>query len=156
MIFDIQIVQDLCLIFAISIVSIIMGMIIKDISYRQERIQSKMLISYLEERLKSYSVLDTSEMIRKIIIQVVTDVAIMNFHEFKDSHDMQKVTRANVRDLVEKVARDSRAMFDIDKIKEYDNILGKGSCDKYIVCMSSTLVKNILEKEVITIIKEEG
>ena len=43
-----------------------------------------------------------------------------------------------------------------EKLEEYDSILGEGSCDKYIVYMASTLVKNILEKEVINIIEEEG
>ena len=155
MVFDAQLVNT-CLIITIIIVSINIGMLIKDISYRHERIQNKMLISELESRLKSYSVLDTSEMIRNIIIQVVTDIAIMDFREFKDSHDIQKVTRAKIRDLVKKVAIDSREMFDVEKLEEYDSILGEGSCDKYIVYMASTLVKNILEKEVINIIEEEG
>lgn len=154
--FNNEIIQSMCLIVIVLILGICLGFIIRDFLYRRERLQNVQLISDLQKRLSDYSEFDTSDMIRKFILQIVTDVAIMEFHEFKDSHNLKKVSSANVRDLVAKVATDARGMIDTQKMKKYDNVLGKDFCDKYIIYSASTLVKNILEKEVVIITEEEG
>lgn len=112
-------------------------------------------IFILDARVRQYESIDNSEKIKDFILDIVKDVALMKFHEFKDTHDISKVSRSNVKDLAADVIKSSKELINTKKLEEYDNVLSQGFCDKYIVSTSIIVLKTILEKEVISIVEEE-
>jgi hypothetical protein len=131
-------------------------MIVKHFSYADEKRDKQLLITDLKTRLNNHKEIDTSVAIKKFILELVTDIAIMDFRDFKDSHKMDKITRANVRDLVSQVATESRNMIDMYKLDNYATLFNTEFYDKYIILSASTVVKNLLDNEVAHIIDEEG
>ena len=86
-----------------------------------------------------------SENILNIIKKVVGEVLVLKFRTFRDTHDMLKVTRANLMTLAEEIAMDVKESLDIDL---GDTIFRETFVDQYIVDTSFAMTKQLFEDNI--------
>lgn len=114
----------------------------EDLEYFDEFI-GKTRIEYTESLL---------EMIRK----VVSHVAFFEFNKFRDSHDMQKVTKSNTEVLVKDVAEKAYEALNQENVFYQDSLITQSFVESYVVELSVNMIKDLTEKTIDQIINEEG
>lgn len=87
-----------------------------------------------------------SDRLIEFIDKTCAKIAIIKFQEFKDSHDMTKVTEANVKSLIESIANDVHLAMDIS-IDDLDESLYKADfIEKYIIDTCIMNAKSLLNE----------
>lgn len=125
-------------------------------SYKLHISMDEMLILMLKGQLRDYERMEATRSLMNLIMDLATHAAILDFQVFVDTHHMDKVTRANVKELVAQVAKRVRDAIDFEKIKETDTCFKEEFYESYIVDVSTKIVKDLLAKQVINYIEEEG
>lgn len=125
-------------------------------SYKLHISMDEMLILMLKGQLRDYERMEATKSLMNLIMDLATHAAILDFQVFVDTHHMDKVTRANVKDLVAQVAKRVRDAIDFEKIRETDTCFKEEFYESYIIDVSTKIVKDLLAKEVINFIEEEG
>lgn len=89
-----------------------------------------------------------SEKLLNFVKMITTQVAILQFRTFVDGHDMAKVTKANVRDVADNVAKTVKSSINMDSIDFSDTLFTKEFYESYIIETSIIAVKSLLEKTI--------
>lgn len=87
-----------------------------------------------------------SSSILKFIREYIANIAMLEFNEFRDSHDMEKITLANIRNLAKTVAEKSRHGLKLDSVNSVHLLYTGESLDAYIVKTSMEIVKGFTER----------
>lgn len=95
------------------------------------------------ESLTSYS-----QKLLDFVKMLTTQVAILKFKTFVDNHEIEKVTKVNVRELAGLVANTVKDSINIDNIDFSDILFTKEFYEDYIIEVSITTIKSLLEKTI--------
>lgn len=105
----------------------------------------EMKIQEIEESRKEKSI-EYSNNIMKYIREFIAQIATLQFKTFVDGHNMNKITEANIKKLVQDIAEEVKTALNEVNIL-FDNMLfTKDFYDKYIVETTVITVKTMLEK----------
>ena len=107
-----------------------------DIEYRQ-----------LENENKNKTV-DYSNKVLELVRSIIGQIAVIKFRNFQDSHDMSKVTEANVKSLVKDVATMAMGSLNMKNIFLEDTFFTKDFIEQYIIDTTVILIKQMMEKAV--------
>ena len=89
---------------------------------------------------------ESAEKLLDFIRMISNQIAIIHFRNFIDSHDISKVTKANIRDLVEDTATNIKNSINIDDIDFVDMLITEEFLDEYIINIASITIKDLLNK----------
>lgn len=123
---------------------------------KQQQITHELMIAGLKNQLQEFTKVDNSREILVLIIQLATHIASCEFQNFIDTHHLKKATRANIKDLVKRVAQRTRDAVNVNEINSSETYFSDVFIDNYIIDICTKLIKDLLAKEVIEIIEEEG
>ena len=87
-----------------------------------------------------------SEKILEFVKMFTTQVSVLQFRTFVDNHDIEKVTRKQLQQLVSDVAETVHNSIKIDKIDFEDTLFTKEFYESYIVDTSMIIIKSLLDK----------
>lgn len=118
----------------------------------RERYEFEYLNNKLEfERLKhrnGYTKLQYTEKLLEYIRMVATQIAVLKFRTFQDGHEMDKVTRMNIKNLVSDVATETRDSINFNNIDIENTLVTSEFLTKYLVEVSVIAVKEMLNKAI--------
>ena len=89
---------------------------------------------------------ESAEKLLNFIRMISSQIAMIQFRNFIDSHDISKVTKANIRDLVEDTATNIKNSLNIDDIDFADMLITEEFLDEYIINVASITIKDLLNK----------
>lgn len=89
-----------------------------------------------------------SEDILKYVRTFTTQITILKFREFIDTHDIEKVNEANIKGLVEDVARNVHDSIKEDRILFDELLFTKLFYESYIIDITVSTIKDLLNKSV--------
>ena len=89
-----------------------------------------------------------SNKVLELIRSIVGQIAVLKFRTFQDTHDMEKVTKANVETLVSDVAKMANKSLNMNNIFLDDTFFTKEFVEQYIVETSVILIKQMMDKAV--------
>ena len=78
--------------------------------------------------------------------ELVAEVAVLEFNQFKDSHDMDKITLANVKSIAKTVAEKSIKGLNLDSINYVNLLYTKEFIESYVIKSSMEIVKGCLDR----------
>ena len=79
---------------------------------------------------------------------LTSQIAVLRFRTFVDTHELDKITKANVQKLVTDVAETVHNSINIDNIDFEDMLFNKEFFEKYIIETSLITIKSLLDKAV--------
>jgi hypothetical protein len=92
--------------------------------------------------------------VMKLIREVTTQIALLKFRTFQDSHDMSKIMRANIASIAEETAIESERSFNKENIYWESLLFTKDFYNAYIVETSIIVIKSLFEKEIVNYIED--
>ena len=129
------------------IVSIILAILLYRIMTVMDHYDNYIQVRTLENILHAEkSKTEYSSSILKFIREYIANIAMLEFNEFRDSHDMEKITLANIRNLAKTVAEKSRHGLKLDSVNSVHLLYTGESLDAYIVKTSMEIVKGFTER----------
>ena len=96
-----------------------------------------------------------SQNIQKYISDTISMVSTIMFQEWYDSHDKSKITRSQLRDLVEKAATKVYHIIDLNNIRTDVLLYTDEFYEWFIVNGTTTVMKKIFEDRLVQIIDNE-
>lgn len=109
-------------------------------------------IKYKSEHRNRQESLRYSEDMLDFIKLVVAQVSVIQFRKFTDGHKMEKVTLAQVKNIVSEIAGTVNKAIIRDNIEFDTTIFTREFFDSYIIETTSMFVKQLLEKYIIDVI----
>ena len=109
---------------------------------KQLSLENEIEYQRLENENKNKTV-EYSNKVLELIRSIVGQIAVLKFRTFKDTHDMEKVTKANVEGLVKDVANMANKSLNMNNIFLDDTFFTKEFVEQYIVETSVILIKQI-------------
>jgi sulfur relay (sulfurtransferase) DsrC/TusE family protein len=95
----------------------------------------------VEDHLRN---LKYSNKLLEFIKMIVGTITVLKFRSFKDSHDMTKITKSNVQDLVKEIAESSYTSIELESIDFECLNFTKEFYEQYIVDTAVIYVKESL------------
>jgi len=89
-----------------------------------------------------------SEKMLDFVKMLTSQIAVLRFRTFVDTHELDKITKANVQKLVTDVAETVHNSINIDNIDFEDMLFNKEFFEKYIIETSLITIKSLLDKAV--------
>ena len=114
---------------------------------KQLSLENEIEYQRLENENKNKTV-EYSNKVLELIRSIVGQIAVLKFRTFKDTHDMEKVTKANVEGLVKDVANMANKSLNMNNIFLDDTFFTKEFVEQYIVETSVILIKQMMDKAV--------
>lgn len=96
-----------------------------------------------------------SEKMLEFAKMLTTQVSILMFKEFIDSHDISKITRINIKELASTVAEYVHASINISNIDFNETLFTKEFYEKYIIDTSFNTIKSLLDRVINDEVGEE-
>lgn len=96
-----------------------------------------------------------SEKMLEFAKMLTTQVSILMFKEFIDSHDISKITRINIKELSSTVAEYVHASINISNIDFNETLFTKEFYEKYIIDTSFNTIKSLLDRVINDEVGEE-
>lgn len=117
--------------------------------YKLKHLSLKNDIEYrrLENENKNKTV-EYSNRVLELIRSIVGQIAVIKFRTFQDTHDMNKITKANVEALVKSVAEMANESLNMNNIFFKDTFFTKHFYERYIVETSVILIKQMVDKAI--------
>ena len=89
-----------------------------------------------------------SEQLLDFIQRITIQSSVLKYKEFVDNHELDKITRAQVQNLVTDTTVETKEHINLDLI-DYDELLyDRQFIEMYIIQTSITTIKKLLEKSV--------
>ena len=82
------------------------------------------------------------------IRELVAEVAVLEFNQFRDSHDMEKITLANIKTIAKDVAEKSIQGLNLESINYVNLLYTKDFIESYVIKSSMEIVKGCLDRSV--------
>lgn len=117
----------------------------------EESKRNQMYLQLQEENTKNIA--DYSEKLLEFIKMLTSQIAILKFRTFVDNHEIDKITKANIQNLVADVAETVNVSINADHIDFDDVLFTKEFYENYIIDTSLITIKGLLNK---TINEEEN
>lgn len=89
-----------------------------------------------------------SEQILDFIRTISVQSAVMKYQEFADGHDIDKITRAQVQNLVIDISVETKNHVNLDVIDYNELLYDRQFIEGYIIQNSISTVKRMLEKSI--------
>lgn len=144
--------------FLITLVCIIIwiascGAIYTIIGLRKENKQYQSELKRLKiaaKRVKKYDVSDVeySRELLEFIQYTIGRVVVIKFTMFKDSHELFKVTKQSMKNLITSVASDVKTFIDFEHIDFSRSLYTEEFLEYYIVHTSIIMTNDLLDKEI--------
>lgn len=117
--------------------------------YKLKQVSLKNEIEYqrLENENKNKTV-EYSNKVLELIRSIVGQIAVLKFRTFQDTHDMTKITKANIEALVKDVAEMANKSLNMNNIFLEDTFFTKEFVEKYIVETAIIIIKQMTDKAV--------
>ena len=96
-----------------------------------------------------------SEKMLEFAKMLTTQVSILKFKEFIDSHDISKVNRIHIKELASTVAEYVHASINISNIDFNETLFTKEFYEKYIIDTSFNTIKSLLDRVINDEVGEE-
>ena len=80
------------------------------------------------------------------IRELVAEIAVLEFNQFRDNHDMEKITLANIRGIAKEVAEKSIKGLNLDSVNYINLLYTREFIESYIIKSSMEIVKGCLER----------
>ena len=114
---------------------------------KQKSLQNDIEYKRLESENKNKTV-EYSNKVLELIRSIIGQIAVLKFRTFEDTHEMTKVTKANVEGLIKEVAEMANTSLNMNNIFLGDTFFTKAFYEKYIVETSIILIKQMVAKAV--------
>ena len=109
--------------------------------------ESKMNQMYVQlQNENSKRTTEYSDKMLEFVKMFIGQIAVLKFRTFVDSHNLGKITKANIQKLVAEVADTVHKSINIDKIDFEDTLFTKDFYEKYIIETSVIMIKELLDK----------
>lgn len=82
------------------------------------------------------------------IRELVAEVAVLEFNQFRDNHDMEKITLANIKTIAKEVAEKSIQGLNLESINYVNLLYTKDFIESYVIKSSMEIVKGCLDRSV--------
>ena len=113
------------------------------------------IYKYQNEYIRKENISDNNTTILKqstIILDhtrdIITQIAILTFQKFEDEHEMDKVTRENIKNIASEIAIKAKQSIKFDKISFDKLSFDQEFYESYLVAYSIYITKNLLVKSV--------
>lgn len=136
------------------LIIVMIFMIVATAFVTQRYVAAKKELKLMQEEineLKDEYKLKTTEYSKTLLEYIKTftaQVAAINFRNFLDTHELEKVTKTTVSKLVEDTARLVNDSINEHNIIFQDALFTRDFYDKYIIDISMISIKDLLEKAV--------
>lgn len=114
---------------------------------KQQSLENDIQYRRLESENKNKTV-EYSNKVLELIRSIIGQIAVLKFRTFQDTHEMDKVTKANVEGLVKDVAQMANNSLNMNNIFLDDTFFTKEFVEKYIIETSIILIKQMTDKAV--------
>lgn len=108
---------------------------LKEIAENLKEENKAMTVKYSDEILKYFRVF-------------TTQISMIKFQEFLDSHDVKKITESNVKNLINDICKTVNESINRRKIVFDDALFTEGFLNQYIIQITITTVKDLVAKSV--------
>lgn len=112
-----------------------------------EELNNARKIDELDYSNRLSSITYTNELL-KFIRMFIAQVAVIKMRSFSDNRDIKKVTRKNVSDLVQEVAKEVNMYINRNELNSSFTLLTPDFLDKYIIENTIIIVKDLFNKTI--------
>jgi hypothetical protein len=139
-------ISCICLLISIILMSIRLQ---KYFKFKQQSLQNDIDYRRLESENKNKTV-EYSNKVLELLRSIVGQIAVLKFRSFEDSHDMTKITLANVQSLVSDISTMANNSLNMNNIFLDDTFFTRKFVEQYIVETAMILTKEMVDKSIMS------
>lgn len=118
-------------------------------SYKDKKMNTKAIqneLNLMMEKTNAESIKYSTDMLN-FIRSMISQVSVLKFNAFKDSHNKEKIMRFTVAELAQTVAIEVRKSLDLTKFRRDMLLYSQEFIDTFIIETSIMMVKELWEKD---------